>query len=257
VPNTETSSYTPIQQMKIADRQYDLITRACSKCGTAHYEIWRWAGVLFARYKMPDDFAPDDFQQFVEGLDEQLFESSHDIMQEFHDALFTVNSPDGIEADYSFAFQLLEYGRQRAITLKRLSYLDALISEDAPTESDCKAVRAAFELGFAAAQHRMMVSYEDYVHDGIAMSEWREAGLPKARQERLRRGATTRAEILKAAQKLYQHDPALVRNDSETARRILKLHLPALQKGGHQQVGFDSITRHLREGRRDQKLQEN
>jgi hypothetical protein len=72
---------------------------------------------------MPDDFAPDDFQQFVEGLDEQLFESSHDIMQEFHDALFTVNSPDGIEADYSFAFQLLEYGRQRAITLGRVDGL--------------------------------------------------------------------------------------------------------------------------------------
>jgi hypothetical protein len=37
---------------------------------------------------------------------------------------------------------------------------------------------AAFELGFAAAYHRMMINYEDYVYDGIAMREWRTAGLP-------------------------------------------------------------------------------
>jgi hypothetical protein len=99
----------------------------------------------------------------------------------------------------------------------------------------------------------MMVSYEDYVHDGIAMSEWRNAGLPKARQERLRQGARTRAEILKAAERLYGEDPMLVRNDSETARRIIKLRVPGLQKCNYQRLGIDAITRHLREVRRDRK----
>jgi hypothetical protein len=253
VSDQDSRNYAPIQEISIADRLYDLRSRECANCGVEHYEIWRWSGVSFARYKMPASFTCDDFQRFVETLDEQLLEASHDILQEFHNEIDKVNSPEGIEADYSFSFRLLEYGRQRVIALQKLNYLDALILSNAPTESEGIAVRAAFELGFATAQHRMMVSYEDYVHDGIAMSEWRNAGLPKARQERLRQGARTRAEILKAAQRLYEEDPVLVRNDSETARRIIKLRVPGLQKGNHQQLGIDAITRHLREARRDRK----
>ena len=70
---------------------------------------------------------------------------------------------------------------------------------------------AAFELGFAAAYHRMIINYEDYVYDGMAMKEWRTAGLPKAREERLRQGAKTRAEVVSAAKSLYRSNPLLVR----------------------------------------------
>jgi hypothetical protein len=118
-------------------------------------------------------------------------------------------------------------------------------------------VRLAFELGFAAAEHRLMTYYEDYLHDGIAMSEWRSAGLPRARQERLRQGARTRQEVLSAAKRLYENDPSLVRNDSETARRILSMRLPALQKGANQQLSLDAVTRHLRASRCKSQNQEN
>ena len=84
------------------------------------------------------------------------------------------------------------------------------------------------------------------------MSEWRDAGLPKARQERLRQGARTRSEIIRAAERLYANNPLLIRNDLETARQILEMRLPALQKGNGQQLGLDSITRHLRQARRQQ-----
>jgi hypothetical protein len=38
----------------------------------------------------------------------------------------------------------------------------------------------------ASAEYDVMEHYEEYMFDGIAMSEWRESGLPKARAERLR-----------------------------------------------------------------------
>ena len=51
--------------------------------------------------------------------------------------------------------------------------------------------------------------------------------------------------MIEAARRLYEKDSALARNDSETARRILGLKLPALNKGGQQQIGVDAITRHF------------
>ena len=95
----------------------------------------------------------------------------------------------------------------------------------------------------------MMINYEDYVYDGIAMEKWLTAGLPKAREERLRQGAKTRAEIVSAARSLYRSDPLLVKNDTETARRILQMRLPALRRGNNRQVSIDAITRHLRASR--------
>ncbi|HEX3495915.1 MAG TPA: hypothetical protein VHT02_01870 [Methylocella sp.] len=117
----DSRNYAPIQEISIADRHYDLISRECANCGVEHYEIWRCSGVCFARYKMPASFTCDDFQQFVETLDEQLLEASHDILEEFHEEIDNVNSPEGIEADYSFSFRLLEYGRQRVIALRKLN----------------------------------------------------------------------------------------------------------------------------------------
>jgi hypothetical protein len=102
-----------------------------------------------------------------------------------------------------------------------------------------------------------MTAYEDYLHDGVAMSEWRNTGLPRARQEGLRQGARTRQEVLSAATRLYESDASLVRNDSETARRILAMRLPALQKGPNQQLSIDAVTRHLRAGRRKNHNREN
>jgi hypothetical protein len=83
------------------------------------------------------------------------------------------------------------------------------------------------------------------------MEEWRTAGLPKAREERLRQGAKSRAEVVTAAKQLYRSDPLLVRNDTETARRILEMRLPALRRGNNRQMSLDAVTRHLRAARRE------
>jgi hypothetical protein len=199
---------------------------------------------------LPQYFDQDAFDKYVEDLDAQFLQSSADILAEFYQELRTVSSPEGIDADFSYEFKLIEYGRQRASELQKLGYIEVLTSPDPVSRNDEVAIRLAFELGFAVAEHRLIAAYEDYICDGIAMSEWRSAGLPRARQERLRQGARTRQEVLNAAKRLYEKDASLVRNDSETARRILAMRLPGLQKKENVQLSVDAVTRHLREGRR-------
>jgi hypothetical protein len=215
------------------------------------FQIWRWTGALFSRYIVVNNFDPEEFEPYVQHLDEQFLESSAELLDDFHREINKINSKEGIQDDGSYAFRLAEYGRQRAITLQGLKSFDLLLNRNKPVRNRQKAVMAAFELGFAAALHRMIINYEDYIYAGISMEEWRTAGLPRAREERLRQGAKTRAEIVSAAKRLYRSDPLLVRNDTETARRILEMRLPGLRRGDNRQVSVDAITRHLRASRRE------
>jgi hypothetical protein len=64
------------------------------------------------------------------------------------------------------------------------------------------------------------------------------------------KGRELGTRLLAAAKRLYAEKPSLIRNDSETAREILKLNLPAMQKGRGQQLSVDAITRHLRATRK-------
>jgi hypothetical protein len=118
-----------IKSLTIDDREYNLLARKCIKCSDDHLEIWRWSGPSFSCYKMPKDFEIDDFDDFVQAIDEQLLMSAPQLMSEFHQALSKINSARGIEADYSFAFRLLEYGRLRASSLQKQGLLEALISD--------------------------------------------------------------------------------------------------------------------------------
>jgi hypothetical protein len=162
----------------------------------------------------------------------------------------SVNSDTGIEADISFAFRLLEYGRNRLCELSKLDALNALLTDEEPNNDRDRALRLAFELGSAAAEYRVVDTWEDYIRNGIALAEGREEGLPKARAERKRQGEKTRNAILKAAQELYAKRPELIRNDTQTAREILKMKLSALEKGHGCHLGLDSITKHLRQARK-------
>src|SRR5574337_1034887 len=233
------SVFQPLKTYTIEDRTYELLRRGvCSCCDQQMFEVWRWAGAIYSRYILRNNFDPDGFEDYVRDLDQEFLECSADLLGDFHHELGKINSKNGIQDDGSYAFRLAEYGRQRAMTLQSLGNFDLLLSRDKPNDDQGKAVMAAFELGFAAAFHRRMINYEDYVYDGIAMEEWRTAGLPKAREERLRQGAKTRAEIVGAAKSLYRSNPLLVKNDTETARRILQMRLPALRRGANGQVGL-------------------
>ena len=110
---------------------------------------------LVLRYFFPAEYDVDDFEPFVHNVDDALLMTAAEAIQEFHRELMQVNSPHGIQADHSFAFRLLEYGRHRASTLQRLGMLDAIVREEAPMDDREAAVRAAFELGMATAEHRI------------------------------------------------------------------------------------------------------
>jgi hypothetical protein len=206
---------------------------------------------------MEPSFQPDEFVNFVKVIDEQLLQCSGDLLDDLHSALQKINSKQGIEADWTFSFRLIEYARQRVTFLQKAGYFDTLLSLDNPKDEFSHVVRAAFELGSAAAEHRVMEHYEQYFRDGIAMSEWRDAGLPKAIEERKRQGKRTRAQIVEATRQLYSKNPALIRNDAETARQIIKMHLPGLQKGNGTHLSVDAITRHIRSARKGLQVQEN
>ncbi|QIG49445.1 hypothetical protein G5V57_18015 [Nordella sp. HKS 07] len=239
-------SYPVIKSIKVHDRQYDLLKTFCSSCNKEHFEVLRFCGPTFARYWFPSDLTEDNFAEFVEVIDEKLLETSADMLNYFYGELEKVNSPTGIEANFSMEFRLLEYGRQRASELGKMNVMDALLSREPPATDMEKALRLAFEFGAAVAEHMTMTCYEDYMWDGIAMSEWRESGLPTAREERLRQGVKTRNAIAAAAKALFKQSPELIRNDSETARAILKMRLPELQKSNGTQLTVDAVTRHLR-----------
>lgn len=250
----QSTSPEPLVSATIEDRLYELRERKCAQCETAHFEIWRWCGLSFARYFMTEGFGPENFESFVEDIDEMLLMRACDVFGDFFLDITELHSPAGIVADGSYGFRLLEYARHRCSTLKKAKLLDAITSEKDPANNAEKAVRAAFELGMATAEYRLIAVYENYVYDGMALEDWREAGLPKARAERLRQGAKTREAVIKAAKRVYALDRGLVRNDVETARRILKLDLPELQKGRGLQIGIDAVTRHLRAARKDGSL---
>jgi hypothetical protein len=204
-----------VKTVDIDDREYNLLARKCTKCSEDHFEVWRWSGTSYSRYVMPPEFKEDDFEDFIKLVDEQLLMAASELIREFAQAISRINSPSGIKADNSFAFRLLEYGRLRASALQKQGLLEAITSDKEKLNSQEQAVRTAFELGVAAAEHRIMHVFEDYIHDGISIAEWRDEGLPRARAERLRQGKRTRKAILNAAKSLYEKNPELVRNDSE------------------------------------------
>jgi hypothetical protein len=246
----QTAQNNPLRVKKIDDRSYELYLRRCSNCEIDHFEVWRWCGLSFSRYHLPNHFSEDDFEAFVDNIDDMLLTKACDVFVDFFQDLRKVHSPAGIIADHSFSFRLMEYARHRCSKLEKLGLLNVLASGDEPANKLQRAAQAAFELGMATAEYRLLTIYEEYVHAGIAAEEWREAGLPRAREERLRQGAKTREAIVKAAKRVYVLDRDLVRNDVETARRILKLDLPELQKGKGLQIGIDAVTRHLRAARK-------
>jgi hypothetical protein len=158
--------YEPIREHKIDDRKYELLSRGpYSCCGVEMFEVWRWSGASFSRYKTPKNFTAEEFVTFIELIDEQLLQSSSELLEEFHTKLQNKNSGEGIYADYSYAFRLMEYGRQKTSALERLNCLRVLTSNDAPKNKTEQAARLSFELGYAAAEYRLIEVYEDYVHD--------------------------------------------------------------------------------------------
>lgn len=253
----EAQTPEPLNTHEIGDRSYELYKRACPSCGKDHFEIYRWAGGSFSRYRLPHDldrFESDDFESYCEWVDERLLVSSSEMMSELREQLSEINDRHGINADFSFEFLLAEYSRQRLSKLKKLGFVDHLLKDTKPKSKLEDGIRTAFELGMAAAEHKYIRVYEPHIYAGYDLEEWRTTGQPKATAARVRQGRQTREAVVKAAKALYRDDHLLVRNDQETSRRIRAMNLPGIVKPQGQVLSIDSIAKHLRAARKEGKL---
>jgi hypothetical protein len=124
------------------------------------------SGASYSRNKLPPYFSYDDFDEFVETLDK--LQTSGELLEEFYAKLTKTNNSYRIEADGSFACRLAGCARQRALTLQKLGMFETLLAEELPSAPHEQAIRAAFELGMAAAEYDVMEHYEEYMFDGIA-----------------------------------------------------------------------------------------
>lgn len=243
--------YEVLATLKISDREYQLLHQVCSECSNRHYRVYRFCGTAFACYRLRDSFDPADFEDFVQRVDDELIQSSAEMLEDFKYDLHKVNSKTGIEADFSREFLVMEYARHRISKLQKMGLLNTLESPSKARTKLQMAVRLAFELGASVNEHRVMKTFEEYLYDGFAIAEWRNAGLPRAREERIKQGLRTRKAVLNAAKSLYQKNPNLIRNDTETARSIQKLNLAELQHENGSSLGIDAITKHLRASRKE------
>lgn len=109
-------------------------------------------------------------------------------------------------------------------------------------------MEAAISLGFILAEYKVRFRHEEAVMRGKYILDAREKGLPKARKANLKRGSTSRTAVLNAARDIYDREPYLKTQKSETARRIENMKILALQKADKTFLGFDAIYKHLADG---------
>ena len=245
-----------IDEIQIMDRTYNLAVAPCKNCGEMHYKVARWAGYSYSLYSLPNDFDPKQFATFVDNVEDTMLINYADIMHSLRHNIDMVNDPEqGIENDGSYLSILMDYARLRASHLQKRGLLTALFSEPAiPKNKTEEDVINAFELGFSAAELRLKDVYEDAIFEGFRLQEGREVGLPAAREARIRRGRKSRKAVIRAAKELYKKTPDLLRNDSETGRRIEAQNLTNLRKSDGTYIGAEAIVKHLRQARKDDQM---
>lgn len=225
--------------------QYDLWSFKCPECSNWHRKIYCSRGARFSNYKVNDDWSREDIINFIENLDEHHNWSAYDYLEYFKTHLDTLNSvSDGIKVDDKIAFLELEYSRQRAVTLQKLGYLEALSYTD-PEDDVHRAIQAAYELGVANARYNFFSIHEDSIFQAWQMENYRNEGRPAAVAARQKIGRLSKNTIKKAAIKLLKDEPSLMRNLSEITRRIEKQKLHDLKKSDGTYLGFDAIYKHL------------
>jgi hypothetical protein len=244
--NDHSSTYSFIRTLTIEDRVYELYRFNCG-----HYRILRTTGMHPSIFNCDNGFDEHDFDNFCRDLDEELFLDAPYPVSDFYEDLKGINSKNGIQADGTFTFRLLEFGRVRLVRLQKLGAEHLLKVTARPLDEASATLQAAFELGFAAGQYATEKHSGEYFWAGVEACEWRKEGQPKATAERCRQGHRTRQAILKAAHEIYRDHPTLARNDMATARRaIQKLSLPGLKKDDGRPLSIDAITKHLRDARK-------
>ena len=249
-----TSSVRTLRTLSIDDRTYELWARPCQECGEDIYAVMRTSGPIVSIFKF-DHLEMDDFELFCRDIDEDLLLTAPQLASDFYEDLQKVNSSSGIEADFSFAFRLLEFGRTRLSLLQALGAEEALrdTSEKLPKES--AAIQAAFELGFAAGQYATEKHTEDFFWAGVRTVEARRAGQEQAKLALTVKGKKTRAAVMRAAEEVRRLRPEIAHNVAAVAREIQKLGKAELCRSDGSPIQEETICKYLREARKCKKTE--
>jgi hypothetical protein len=238
-----------LRTFEIGDRVYELYARVCTECGEDFYSVMRTSGMNVSIFHFGHRDM-DGFEEFCKDVDEDLLFAAPQLVAEFLKDLQKINSKNGIEANFSFVFRLLEFGRIRMLRLKALGVEKALqdTAEKLPKES--AKMQAAFELGFAAGQYAANKHSEDFFWEGVRTIEAREAGQERARLALSRKGKKTRAAVAHAAEEIRRSRPEIGHNIAAVAREILKLGKPELCRSDGRPISEETVCKYLREARK-------
>jgi hypothetical protein len=98
-----------VASLTIDDSEYVLNVYVCPHCGQPHYRLCRFAGAFYSSYIPPDDFQPEDFEDFARTIHETMSIDAKAILQGVRGLLRECNTPHGIQTDGSYLSQLQDF----------------------------------------------------------------------------------------------------------------------------------------------------
>jgi hypothetical protein len=248
-PEQQTDLEIPVfvQRLERDGVCYELRRGTCSECKGPHYWVSRTFRASLSVYAISCDDA-FDFENFVEDIHASFKMDAKVILGNLMKVVNETNEQGYFACSDRDREDIRLLDRARLI-LSRFSkegILDRILKSTDNIEDD---VCAAFVLGSIANEQYWLSNHEKAVEEGYRHIEGREAGQPAAVAARQEQGRKRRAAVLNAAKGLYQQCPRLIRNDSETARRIEAQRLPELRKTDGSYLGMDAISKHLKAAR--------
>jgi hypothetical protein len=232
--------------IKHGDTTYDIIVGPC-KCGAQVVRVMRVCGASISVYEI-DSEDYENVDVYVAQLHRSFAIDVVSKLRQLRQTIFKFNSRGQFDAHgmHPFRVRLIDKARLICSRFSKKGLIDQILKNPDNLEND---VASAFILGCIATENHWLEVHKDAVFEGYAHIEGREAGRPLALAARLRQGRRTRKAVLSVAAKLYDQEPSLRRNDSETANRIAIMKLDSLRKRDGTFIGVDAIVKHLRAAR--------
>jgi hypothetical protein len=234
--------------IKHGDTTYDLAVSTCAGCGRHPvFRVMRTFGASLSVYEISYEDA-QNLEEYVAELHTTFAADVATRLIKLRETILEYNAKGFFEANgvHPSRVRLVDKARLISSRFSKKGLLEQILKH---ADDESHDLASAFLLGCLATDNHWLSVHEEAVFEGYAHIEGRESGRPLALAARIRQGKLRRRAILEAASKLYQSDPALRRNDSKTADRIVAMKLETLRKRDGTFLGADAIIKHLRVAR--------
>jgi hypothetical protein len=251
-PNFSVKSFKVERKIQRGDTTYDLIVGSCA-CGKPPLiTLTRSCGSSLSVYHITQEQC-DHLDDYIAKLHQSFAYDVQTKLSYLIAAIRDCNSQGFFEAEEMDVHHVRLIDKARLIVdrFAKRKILTKILQHPDDIKND---LVAAFLLGCLATENFWIVTHEKAVTEGYTQIEGRRTGRPLAVAARKRQGQRSRAEVIAAAETLYQKDAALRRNDTKTAMLISEMKPQALRKRDGTYLGVDAIIKHLREARRNERL---